>query len=265
MSSIESPEAQPAAPRVTRIVVLGTGTGVGKTWVSGALAEALRRRGAWVVALKPIETGVSGDAGSGAASDGDLLARASSQTPLAPRFTFPDPVSPAPRRSTRRAGDRSSRLSLGTSREQENEMTSHVTSFADHRIGRRLPEPARPRAHERRPRPGSRARRSGSWSRPTRSACLHDVERDARRAGRPRPRARPRRALARRASPTRAPERTPPSSGRSASRAPQQRSLAATTARSESSPGRAARAPVSGSGNRENSRGSSKPPGPTRP
>ena len=45
-----------------RIVVLGTGTGVGKTFVSVALARALAARGEQVSALKPIETGCDPDA-----------------------------------------------------------------------------------------------------------------------------------------------------------------------------------------------------------
>ena len=44
-------------PRVQRVVVLGTGTGIGKTHLTRALARALRARGAPTVALKPVETG----------------------------------------------------------------------------------------------------------------------------------------------------------------------------------------------------------------
>jgi dethiobiotin synthetase len=40
-----------------RVAVVGTGTGVGKSYVVRALARALRARGAAVLALKPIETG----------------------------------------------------------------------------------------------------------------------------------------------------------------------------------------------------------------
>jgi len=39
------------------LFVSGTGTGVGKTWVTRALAMALRARGESVAAIKPIETG----------------------------------------------------------------------------------------------------------------------------------------------------------------------------------------------------------------
>lgn len=39
------------------LFITGTGTGVGKTWLSRGLTSALRRRGQPVVAIKPIETG----------------------------------------------------------------------------------------------------------------------------------------------------------------------------------------------------------------
>lgn len=39
------------------LFVTGTGTGVGKTWLTRGLARALRRRGDDVAAIKPIETG----------------------------------------------------------------------------------------------------------------------------------------------------------------------------------------------------------------
>lgn len=48
-------------PRLRRVVVVGTGTGVGKTRVTRALARALRRR-APTLALKPVESGAGGDA-----------------------------------------------------------------------------------------------------------------------------------------------------------------------------------------------------------
>jgi dethiobiotin synthetase len=79
---------------VKRIVLLGTGTGVGKTFVTCALARALRLAApdAAVAALKPIETGVDE-----AAADAAALAAASSGVELPnphPRFAFPAPVSP---------------------------------------------------------------------------------------------------------------------------------------------------------------------------
>jgi dethiobiotin synthetase len=39
------------------VVVTGTDTGVGKTWVTGAIARALAGIGARVIAIKPVETG----------------------------------------------------------------------------------------------------------------------------------------------------------------------------------------------------------------
>ena len=54
-------------------VVTGTDTGVGKTFVSQRLIEGLRGRGVDAIALKPVETGWTGSAGSDAA----LLAQAS--------------------------------------------------------------------------------------------------------------------------------------------------------------------------------------------
>ena len=128
-----------------RVVVLGTGTGVGKTWVTRALAEALRRMNATVMAIKPIETGVapasrpqagdprqtirSAEAGAvGHHSDGEVLASVSSRAPAAPPFSFSDPVSP--HLAARRAGQP---IDLGKVREYvarcEHDVTSHVTSF----------------------------------------------------------------------------------------------------------------------------------------
>ena len=48
------------------VVVTGTSTGVGKTVVTAALAVMLRRRGAIVAVVKPLQTGVTSD------EDGDL-------------------------------------------------------------------------------------------------------------------------------------------------------------------------------------------------
>jgi len=41
---------------VTTVVVAGTGTGIGKTWVTAELANALRERGIAVVARKPVQS-----------------------------------------------------------------------------------------------------------------------------------------------------------------------------------------------------------------
>lgn len=43
------------------VFITATGTGVGKTWVSSALAAACVQRGKQVAAIKPIETGVDPD------------------------------------------------------------------------------------------------------------------------------------------------------------------------------------------------------------
>src|SRR5262249_45838018 len=45
---------------VSALLVTGTDTGVGKTFVACALAGALRARGLRVAVLKPVETGVAG-------------------------------------------------------------------------------------------------------------------------------------------------------------------------------------------------------------
>jgi dethiobiotin synthetase len=61
-----------------RILITGTGAGVGKTWVGQALALAFRSAGKRVVALKPVETGCLGPPGD--REDGVLLARATGQS-----------------------------------------------------------------------------------------------------------------------------------------------------------------------------------------
>lgn len=87
-----------------RVVVVGTGTGVGKTWVGATLARALQRRCS-VLALKPVETGVdeASDAiASGELSDAAVLAAASTATPAPGPYRFAPPVSP--HLAARRAG-----------------------------------------------------------------------------------------------------------------------------------------------------------------
>jgi dethiobiotin synthetase len=84
-----------------RIVVLGTGTGVGKSYFTAALARALQstRNAPAVVALKPIETGVrrrSQDGSPPEGSDAALLESASNSAAPRPHplFAFPEPISP---------------------------------------------------------------------------------------------------------------------------------------------------------------------------
>jgi len=76
-----------------RVLLLGTGTGIGKTWTTLALTRALVQRGLSALALKPIESGVPIAFGPGD-SDGELLARASSAVPPPPPYRLPDPISP---------------------------------------------------------------------------------------------------------------------------------------------------------------------------
>jgi dethiobiotin synthetase len=58
------------------VVVLGTTTEVGKTWVAARLIEDLRRSGRSVAARKPVQSFVVGDL-----TDAEVLARASSEHP----------------------------------------------------------------------------------------------------------------------------------------------------------------------------------------
>jgi dethiobiotin synthetase len=76
-----------------KILITGTDIGVGKTWVACALARALREAGRSVVAIKPVETGCSGQPSK--AEDGVRLARATGQSqPVHAILRLPDPVAP---------------------------------------------------------------------------------------------------------------------------------------------------------------------------
>jgi dethiobiotin synthetase len=72
-----------------RVVMLGTGTDVGKTYVTSHLAQALAKR-AKVLALKPIESGVS----PGVDGDVERLARAAGHAPATSPWRFTRGVSP---------------------------------------------------------------------------------------------------------------------------------------------------------------------------
>ena len=63
------------------VLVVGTGTEVGKTWVACRLARALRRRGLIVVARKPVQSYDAGDDLSD--TDAALLAHATGDHPAA--------------------------------------------------------------------------------------------------------------------------------------------------------------------------------------
>lgn len=71
------------------IVVVGTGTEIGKTHVTTALVATAARAGLQAVGLKPIESGV----GEGV-SDASRLAAVSVFHVKHPPYAFPDPVSP---------------------------------------------------------------------------------------------------------------------------------------------------------------------------
>jgi dethiobiotin synthetase len=82
---------------VPRVVVLGCGTGVGKTRVSVALLRGLSRARLPTIGLKPIESGIAvGEDNPPIGSDAHDLARAGSVQPALnhPLFAFPDPISP---------------------------------------------------------------------------------------------------------------------------------------------------------------------------
>jgi dethiobiotin synthetase len=74
----------------TRIVLVGTGTGIGKTHLGVALVHALDAAGVEVAGLKPVESGV----GEGV-TDADLLARSSRfPLPSPPPYRLAAPLSP---------------------------------------------------------------------------------------------------------------------------------------------------------------------------
>lgn len=92
-----SPPPRPSRPPVRlleappRLVLLGTGTSVGKTYVGVALARALRARSLAVLALKPVESGVP----SGALGEDALSLADAAGHPVPAGTTFlRDPLSP---------------------------------------------------------------------------------------------------------------------------------------------------------------------------
>lgn len=84
VTSIEDGKGSP------RIVVAGTGTGVGKSFLSLQLLRALNQLKPGVLGLKPIETGFTDPANS----DAGLLANAAGHALVTPYFTSPIPQSP---------------------------------------------------------------------------------------------------------------------------------------------------------------------------
>jgi dethiobiotin synthase len=76
------------------LLVTGTDSGVGKTWVARALGRALVASGRRVVAIKPVETGCRN--ATRATEDGVLLAEATGQgEPTAALHRFASPLAPA--------------------------------------------------------------------------------------------------------------------------------------------------------------------------
>ena len=74
---------------------------MGKTWVACALGRELRQAGREVVAIKPVETGCSGQPGK--SEDGVKLARATGQSqPAHAILRLPEPIAPV--LSSERAG-----------------------------------------------------------------------------------------------------------------------------------------------------------------
>jgi dethiobiotin synthetase len=72
------------------VIVSGTGTGVGKTIVTAALATLAAARGERVAVVKPVQTGVADDE----EPDLDVVRRLSGVTDLHELARFPDPLSP---------------------------------------------------------------------------------------------------------------------------------------------------------------------------
>ncbi len=80
-----------ARPRAVRIVVVGTGTDVGKTHVTACLLGHARSQGVRARGYKPVATGVGAD---GRCEDAERHAEASGAPVLPPTFAYRRPVSP---------------------------------------------------------------------------------------------------------------------------------------------------------------------------
>ncbi|HTV24887.1 MAG TPA: dethiobiotin synthase, partial [Polyangiaceae bacterium] len=87
-----------------RWVVLGTGTGIGKTFVSRSLVRALAAAGLPVAGLKPIETGIRDDGGPSDARELAALGFDARLPAPHPLYAFAEPV--APSLASRAAGTR---------------------------------------------------------------------------------------------------------------------------------------------------------------
>jgi dethiobiotin synthetase len=77
------------------LVISGTGTGVGKTIVTAAIAALARAAGRGVAVVKPAQTGVSADdPGNSDTPDIEVVTRLSGVTDVHELARFPDPLSP---------------------------------------------------------------------------------------------------------------------------------------------------------------------------
>jgi dethiobiotin synthetase len=112
-----------------RVIVLGTGTNVGKTYVTRALALALRAASpaAAVVALKPIESGFAPSADSDAERLASVAHGACPPSPH-PLFGLPDAISP--HLAARRKGLEGVDIAAVVNwlRTWESDVTSHAVS-----------------------------------------------------------------------------------------------------------------------------------------
>jgi dethiobiotin synthetase len=86
------PAARGTAPRGV-LVITGTGTGIGKTVVTAAIAALARARGDRVAIVKPAQTGVHPGPGSDV-PDAETIERLSGVSDTHELARFPDPLSP---------------------------------------------------------------------------------------------------------------------------------------------------------------------------
>lgn len=76
-----------------RVILLGTGTGVGKTYVATQLCRAWQRTGTRTLALKPVESGIDPTRPLEATTDAGRLHEAA-DAGAAPLYALPEPISP---------------------------------------------------------------------------------------------------------------------------------------------------------------------------
>jgi dethiobiotin synthetase len=115
---------------VPRLIVLGCGTGVGKTRFSLALLRALAARGVPTVGLKPIESGIDPGAGSMPGTDAAALRTAATLSPSnsRPLYALAAPVSP--HLAAKAEGLRiDERLAASWVRHAESEVATHVVPY----------------------------------------------------------------------------------------------------------------------------------------